>query len=146
MSPLICAANCRNALFAGPLTTAPEVEKVEPWHGQTNCDPEKPVIAQPSCVQVAVKTLIEVALVRVSRNEPRDVWVTAIPPVDASGEFAPTDTETVRPLTDPATDVSGCALEDGLVGLPPHPATVPIASSPAALLQHAQNSRRVGMD
>jgi hypothetical protein len=50
---------------------------------------------------------------------------------------------TVRPLTVAATDVSGWELLDGDVGLPPQPATPPRASNPAALLQHAQNSRRV---
>lgn len=103
-------------------------------------------MVQPSCVQVAVSTVAAFAPVRVSRNVPTDVCVMAIPPVDASGEPAPTGTETTRPLTDEVTDVNDSALDDGPVGLPPQPATAPSATKPAALPQQAQNSRRVGTD
>jgi len=47
----------------------------------------------------------------------------------------------------PDTEANGDEFEDGDVGLsPPHPVTAPIARRPAALLQHAQNSRRVGIE
>jgi hypothetical protein len=69
----------------------------------------------------------------------------AMPPTLAR---APDDTGTVttRPETVPDTEANGDAFEDGDVGLPPHPVTAPIARRPAALLQHAQNSRRVGIE
>jgi len=82
------------------------------------------------------------AEVRVTRNVPIDVWAIAMPPADAS-EFPVVAIVTVRPLTDADTDANGWALLEGDVGLPPQPATAPSASAPAALLQHAQNSRRV---
>jgi len=33
--PANCVANCRSAIVAGPLTTAPVVEYRDPWHGHT---------------------------------------------------------------------------------------------------------------
>ena len=97
-----------------------------------------------SCVQVAVNTLKVVAAVRASRKVPTDVCVIAIEPVAARAEPAPTGTVTVRPLTVDVTVESRVALEDGPVGLPPQAAAPASASSPAAMPQHAQNSRRVG--
>jgi len=120
----------------------PDVENVEPWHGHTNWEPEKPVTVQPSCVHVAVRTVALVVPVLVIRKLPRLVCAMAIPPVLASAP-EPTAIVTTRPLTTPDTDVNGVEFADGDVGLPPQPATVPRASSPAALPQPAQNSRRV---
>jgi len=77
-SPLTCAANEVKGRLAGPLTTAPEVLNVAPWHGQTNCEPENRVIAQLSWVQVAVRTLTVSAPVRVSKKAPTDVCVIAM--------------------------------------------------------------------
>jgi hypothetical protein len=74
-----------------------------------------------------------------------EVWVIAMPPVDASAEPA-IETDTVRPLTVPATAGNDCELLEGPVGLPPQPVATPMASSPAAFVQHAQNSRRVGTE
>ena len=96
-------------------------------------------------MQVAVKTVAEVAPVRATRNVPIDVCVIAMPPVVASA-FPATETDTVRPLTVAVTDVRDCVFADGPVGLPPHPATAVIAANPAALEQQAQNSLRVGAD
>lgn len=95
-----------------------------------------------SCVQVAVRTLSVVALVRASRKLPNEVCVIAIEPVAASVDPAPTGTVTVLPLTVADTDVSRCAFADGPVGLPLQPAAAPRARRPA----HAQNSRRVGIE
>lgn len=143
LSPLIVAANCCSDRFAGPLTTEPDVVNVDPWFGQTNCEPSERLIVVPSCVHVAVSTLSVVALVRASRNVPIDVWVMAIDPVAASADVAPTGTVTVLPLTVDDTDPNACVFSDGLVGLEPHPAIVPRAKKEAALLQQAQNSRRL---
>jgi ABC-type sugar transport system permease subunit len=70
----------------------------------------------------------------------------AIDPVAANGELPPTGTDTVRPLTVAATDVSGWVLADeGPVGLPLQPAAVSAAAA-AATQPAAQNSRRVGVE
>jgi hypothetical protein len=82
--------------------------------------------------------------VRVSRNVPIGVWASAMPPVLASGEFPAIDTETERPLTAADADGSDCAFAEGPVGLPPHAAAEVMTRRLAALVQHAQNSRRVG--
>jgi len=37
-------ANERNGAFAGPLTTRPAVENLEPWHGQTKFVLSNPLI------------------------------------------------------------------------------------------------------
>ena len=104
------------------------------------------MIVQPSCVHVAVNAVSELAPVRESRKVPTEVCAMAIAPVEASAEPAPTGTVTARPLTLADTDGNDCVFPDGPLGLPPHPAATPIASTPAALLQHAQNSRRVGVE
>jgi hypothetical protein len=79
---------------------------VEPWHGHTNCEPENPVMAQPSCVQVAVNTVAALADVRVTRNVPMEVCAMPMPPADASG-VPVVVMVTVRPLTAADTDVNG---------------------------------------
>jgi hypothetical protein len=100
-----------------------------------------------SCVHVAFRTLSVVAPVRARRKEPIEVRVIAIDPVAARGVPAPTATVTDRPLTVEDTDASDCALfDDGPVGLPLQAAAAPRATKPAALVQHAQNSRRVGVE
>ena len=50
------ALNCCSGRLAGPITTEPDVENADPWHGQTKVDIDDPVTVQPSCVQVAVRT------------------------------------------------------------------------------------------
>lgn len=65
-----CELNVRSARDAGPFTTPPLVLKREPWHGQTNVDPEAPVIVHPSCVHVAVSTEKVLASFRVARKLP----------------------------------------------------------------------------
>ena len=91
---------------------------------------------------IGAVALALVAPVLVTRKLPRLVWMMAMPPTVAS-ELPAVGTVTVRPLTAAETDARGWPVLDGEVGLPPQPAAPPIASNPTALLQHAQNSRRV---
>jgi hypothetical protein len=72
---------------------------------------------QPSCVHVAVRTVAELAAVRVIRKLPMLVCVMAMPPVVASGPD-PTVTVTTRPDTTPVTGVTGDEFDEGEVGLP----------------------------
>lgn len=108
--------------------------------------PENPVIAQPSCVQVAVSTEKVVDPVRAIRNVPSDTCTVASEPVDARAEPAAMLTDTVLPATVPATDPSGDALDDGELGLlpPPQAANAPMAMSAPLRQAPAQKSRRVG--
>ena len=145
-SPVTCALNCCSGRFAGPLTTAPEVVNVEPWQGQTNCDPEKPLIVQASCVQTAVRAVALAAPVRVTRNVPIDVCATAMAPVEPRVEPSGAWIVMVRPLTDAVAEASDCVFDYGpVVLLPPQPTAAPRAMSPAALPQQAQNWRRLGV-
>lgn len=84
--------------MAGPCITEPDVEKVDPWHGQTKSEPENALTGQPSCVQEAVSTVAALADVRVKRKLPSEFWVTAMPPAEASA-VPVVETVTVRPLT-----------------------------------------------
>jgi len=115
---------------AGPLATPPLVVNCDPWHGQTNWLPEKPVMVHDSCVQMAESTLKVSCAVCATRNVPSEVWRIAAEPTDASAPAGSIETETVRPLTLPETVLSGVAL-DGEVGLPPQAVNTPAASSEA---------------
>jgi hypothetical protein len=128
-----CVVNGCNALVAGPIATAPEVENCEPWHGHTNRVPENPVTVQPSCVHVAVSAVKVSWPVCATKNVPNDVCTIAIEPTAASADAASIVTDTMRPATAAAADGSCDAdVDEGDVELPPQAATELRASIEAA--------------
>ena len=148
-------ANWRRDWVAGPTSTLPLVENSDPWRGHRKREFEKPLIVSASCVQIAVNTENVSWVVWVMRNVPIEVEVIAAPPTFSRAVPAVV-TETVRPLTDDATedrpvpgvsDVVGGVEDMGGVGADgesPHPViNAPAAASEAAWQAWVQNSRRV---
>src|SRR5262245_43025622 len=95
---------------------------------------------------MAVSTLKLSCDVRATRNVPSEVCSMAAEPTEASAGEPSIETDTVRPLTVPDTELNcGAPPPEGEVGLPPPPHAVsrPVASSEAPRQAEAQNSRRV---
>jgi hypothetical protein len=131
-------ANTCNARGAGPFSTAPDVEYLEPWHGHTYCEDSKPLTVQSACVHVAVRTVNEASPVLDARNSPIDVLMSAAVPTDASVPEVGIVTDTTRPETDPF-NVESCGAFPGEFGLLQALINVPAAASEAAWHASAQN-------
>src|SRR5574341_2439848 len=122
------AGNENRLRVAGPFTTAPEVRKREPWHGQSRVAPDEAgrLTVQPSCVHTR-----EIATTSVGDTR-----------VTASGVCSP-PTRLAKALTVSPTPMSGTRISpvigggvDGVEGElgeeppPPQPANVPATVAP----------------